>query len=38
VTGIAIMIGTGALMDWFHAGQNRSESRVLRTTATDGRV
>ena len=36
--GIAIMIGTAALMDWFNAEQSRSGSRVLRTSATDGGV
>ncbi len=33
--GIAIMIGTAALMDWFNAGQSPSGPRVLRATATD---
>ena len=33
--GIAIMIGTAALMDWFNAGQSPSDPRVLRVTATD---
>lgn len=36
VAGIAIMIGTAALMDWFNARQSHSGSRVLRTSATDG--
>ena len=35
MAGIAIMIGTAALMDWFNAEQNRSGSQVLRTSATD---
>ena len=33
--GIAIMIGTAALMDWFNAGQSPSGPRVLQATATD---
>jgi len=33
--GIAIMIGTAALMDWFNAGQSPSGPRVPRATATD---
>lgn len=33
--GIAIMIGTAALMDWFNAGQSAVDSRVLRASATD---
>jgi hypothetical protein len=33
--GIALMIGTAALMDWFDAGQSRSGSRVLQTSTTD---
>jgi hypothetical protein len=36
--GIAIMIGTAALMDWFNAGQRPSSPRVLRASATDGGV
>ena len=36
--GIAIMIGTAALMDWFNAGQRPSGPRVLRASATDGSV
>src|SRR5882724_8136087 len=36
--GIAIMIGTAALMDWFNAGQRPSGPRVLRASATDGGV
>jgi hypothetical protein len=35
VVGIAIMIGTAALMDWFSAGQSPSDPQVLRVTATD---
>jgi hypothetical protein len=38
VAGIAIMIGTAAAMDWFNAGQHPSGPRVLRASATDGRV
>src|SRR5919108_2360489 len=34
--GIAIMIGTAAVMDWFNAGQRPSGPRVLRASATDG--
>jgi hypothetical protein len=33
--GIAIMIGTAALMDWFNAGQSPSDPQVQRVTATD---
>src|SRR5262249_52531528 len=33
--GIAIMIGTAALMDWFNAEQSPSDSRVLQATATE---
>jgi hypothetical protein len=33
--GIALMIGTAALMDWFDAGQRRSGSRVLQTSTPD---
>ena len=33
--GIALMIGTAALMDWFNAGQSTSDSRILRASATD---
>jgi hypothetical protein len=36
--GIAIMIGTAAVMDWFNAGQRPSGPQVLRASATDGRV
>ena len=36
--GIAIMIGTAALMDWFNAGQRPSGPRLLRASATDGGV
>jgi hypothetical protein len=36
--GIAIMIGTAALMDWFNTEQSPSGSRVLQTSATDGGV
>ena len=36
--GIAIMIGTAAVMDWFNAGQRPSGPRVLRASATDGGV
>jgi hypothetical protein len=36
--GIAIMIGTAALMEWFSAGQSQAGSRPLRTAATDGRA
>jgi hypothetical protein len=36
--GIAIMIGTAAVMDWFDAGQRPSGPRVLRASATDGGV
>ncbi len=36
--GIAIMIGTAALMDWFNAGQSLPGSRVLQTSASDGGV
>jgi hypothetical protein len=34
--GIAIMIGTAAVMDWFNAGQRPSGPQVLRASATDG--
>jgi hypothetical protein len=34
--GIAIMIGTAAMMDWFDAGQRPSGPRVLRASATNG--
>jgi hypothetical protein len=34
--GVAIMIGTAALMDWFNAGQRPSGPQVLRASATDG--
>jgi hypothetical protein len=34
--GIAIMIGTAAMMDWFNTGQRPSGRRVLRASATDG--
>ena len=34
--GIAIMIGTAALMDWFNAEQSPSGPQVLRASATDG--
>lgn len=33
--GIAIMIGTAAVMDWFNAGQRPSGPPVLRASATD---
>jgi hypothetical protein len=36
--GIAIMIGTAAVMDWFNAGQRPSGPQVLRASATDGGV
>lgn len=35
VVGIALMIGTAALMDWFNAGQSPSGPRLLRASATD---
>jgi hypothetical protein len=38
VTGIALMIGTAAMMDWFNAGQRPSGPRVLRASAADGGV
>jgi hypothetical protein len=34
--GIAIMIGTAVVMDWFNARQTPSGPRVLRASATDG--
>ena len=36
--GIAIMIGTAAMMDWFNAGQRPAGPRVLQASATDGGV
>ncbi|MBI3330184.1 MAG: OpgC domain-containing protein [Nitrospinae bacterium] len=36
--GIAIMIGTAALMDWFNAGQSPSGPRVMRASPTGGGV
>jgi len=36
--GIALMIGTAALMDWFNAGQRPSGPRVMRASATGGEV
>jgi hypothetical protein len=36
--GIALMIGTAALIDWFNAGQSHSGSRILQTSATDERI
>src|SRR5215510_1897624 len=36
--GIAIMIGTAAVIDWFNAGERPSGPRVLPASATDGRV
>ena len=36
--GIAIMIGTAALMDWFNAEQSPSSPQVLPASATDGGV
>jgi hypothetical protein len=34
--GIAIMIGTAAVMDWFNAGQRPSGPPILRASAPDG--
>src|SRR5919106_6298573 len=36
--GVAMMIGTAAVMDWFNGGQRASGPRVLRASATDGGV
>jgi hypothetical protein len=36
--GIAIMIGTATMMDWFNAGQRPSGPRVLRASATGGGI
>jgi hypothetical protein len=33
--GVAMMIGTAAVMDWFNGGQRASGPRVLRASATD---
>jgi hypothetical protein len=35
-TGVVIMIGIAALMDWFNAEQRPSSRQVLRASATDG--
>jgi hypothetical protein len=38
VAGIAIMIGTAAVMDWFNAGPRPPDPRAVRAPAADGGV